>query len=147
MLLNEEMNQVKTMLAQLIQEKSESVVQKNTVEELHTTRRTESLPNLQHPPFILEEDTNYTVWKNIVFNDFKSFNYEYLLDKAKQEPELSTKERERRIGFANSYLLSRIIENYKNLICYMKKPAEILAKIEVLKYPKVSSSRFSIKPA
>lgn len=98
-----------------------------------------------NPPFILDKDTPFNVWKTVVNNEFKSFGYEFLLDNEIPKPPLSEDENAKRTGFAISYLLSRLDDNYRKVVCQLKTPVEILNKIENIKNPTMSSSKFATK--
>ncbi len=66
------------------------------------------LPRTSNPPLVLEKDTSFEVWKRIVMDDFKSFGFQYLLEGKETPTNVEKSETERRFGFANSYLFSRV---------------------------------------
>lgn len=106
------------------------------------------LPRPQNPPFILEMDTDFEVWKKFVVTEFKSFNYEYLLDDKTAKPvDLTTEEDCKRRGFAVTYLLSRLCADYKKLMCEIDDPYLILKKLEDMKSPKSFDSVCDIRRA
>ncbi|XP_044765740.1 uncharacterized protein LOC123321992 [Coccinella septempunctata] len=132
---------------------SESISNVNIGEELERlkTQLTEmrnklrQVPKIQNPACILQKDTSYDVWRKIVENDFRTFGYLYLIDKNETKPTLSADEETSRSGFAMGYLISRLDDEYKRLVCDINEPMAILEKLDSLKHPKIPSTKFVLK--
>lgn len=56
---------------------------------------------------------------------------------------MSGEEEEKR--YVITYLLTRLCDEYKLLMSGLKDPAEIIAKLEDLKYPKLLSMKLQVK--
>ncbi len=105
------------------------------------------LPRTSNPPFILEKDTSFEVWKRIVMDEFKSFGFQYLLEGKETPTNVEKCEAERRVGFANSYLFSRVCSDYKMMVCNLEHPLDILDKLQKIRCPIMLSTRFAIRRA
>lgn len=103
------------------------------------------LPKIQNPACILQKDTSYDVWRKIVENDFRTFGYLYLIDKNETKPTVSADEEKSRCGFAMGYLISRLDDEYKRLVCDLDEPIQVLEKLDSLRHPKIPSTKFVLK--
>lgn len=133
--------------------RSESFTNANICEELESLKaqlaemknKLRQVPKIQNPACILQKDTSYDVWRKIVENDFRTFGYLYLIDKNETKPTLSTDEETSRSGFAMGYLISRLDDEYKRLVCDINEPMAILEKLDSLRHPKIPSNKFILK--
>lgn len=53
--------------------------------------------------------------------------------------------KKRKTGYVIAYLLTRLYDEYKQLMSDLRDPADIIAKLEDLKYSKLPLMKFDIK--
>lgn len=97
-----------------------------------------------HPPVILDTNTDFESWKKIVFNELKSMNLKWLVDEEEVKPDLTESEIQKKTAYVNTYLLSRLSDEYKRSTNELSLPIEILNKLEKLRYPQVPSATFDL---
>ncbi|XP_050519687.1 uncharacterized protein LOC126893470 [Diabrotica virgifera virgifera] len=102
-------------------------------------------PRVQNPACILQKDTSYDVWRKLVENDFRTFGYLYLIDRNEMKPTLTAEEEKTRSGFAMGYLISRLDDEYKRLVCDLNEPIQVLEKLDTVRRPKIPSTKFLLK--
>lgn len=103
------------------------------------------LPRSLNAPFKLKEKTNFDIWLKVLRSEFQSFDYEYLLDSNYKRPDtISSDEENKRIGFAKSFILTRVEDNLKGMIIDLP-PHVMIKKLIGLKSPKMLSLRFAIE--
>ncbi|KAK9752601.1 Zinc knuckle [Popillia japonica] len=66
-------------------------------------------------------------------------------DKNEVTPSIAAEEEAVRCGFAMGYLISRLDDEYKMLVCELNEPMQVLEKLDSLRYPKIPSTKFILK--
>ena len=128
-------------------ERNKEGMTKEGSEENKTNDVTINVPRMGNPPFVLNENTNYDVWLTVLKNELQSILYDYLIDETKEKPTTTREEENRRIGFAKSFILTRVCEEYKKRICNEKTPSMMIKKLNEVKYPLMVSTRFAARRA
>ena len=104
----------------------------------------------QHPAVVLTTEMNFDVWFRMITGELASLKYDDLLLEQKNEAgeinyDPDDQKTKGRLNFVTTFLLARVDDSYKQSICDLELPYEMLKKIRDMRYPNLLSMRMTLE--
>ncbi|XKL67039.1 hypothetical protein PGB90_010459 [Kerria lacca] len=97
---------------------------------------------------VLTPDMNFDIWYHMITSELAALNYGDLLQEPNDENgainfDPDNEKTKGRINFVSTYLLSHVHDTYRQSICELKLPYEMLKRIREMRFPNLLSMRMT----
>lgn len=102
-----------------------------------------------NPALILELGTNFDVWFRMLTGELASLGYDGLLKEPKDEngenydPEDPVTKS--KLNFVTTFILARVDDSYRQSLCDIKLPQEMIKAIREMRFPNLLSMRLTLE--